>query len=275
MRSRIKQLRGFLLALGLALGAVFPLPGQAAGFLPHRAVYDLDLKWTGSDSSISQAGGLYEFEWAEACDGWTVMQRSRIDVIYSTGDQIDFGWTMNSWESRDGTRYRFFIRKLQSGASVEEIRGDARLSKDGKGGVVNFVLPDARQVPLPPGTVFPTLHSLELMSALEDGSLPLWRIVFDGTGDEGIYGVSAVLARSFEPEQVATLASPLTAGRRAWQVELAFFELGDNQELPEQEQTVRLLEDGITDEIELDYGDFALDGRLVEIEALPISDCSN
>jgi len=275
MQNKFRYLRGCLLACGLTLGATSALPVEAAGFLPHRAVYDLDLKWTGSDSSISQAGGLYEFEWAEACDGWTVMQRSRIDVVYSTGDQIDFGWTMNSWESRDGTRYRFFIRKLQSGASVEEIRGDARLSEDGKGGVVNFVLPSERQVSLPPGTVFPTLHSLELMRALEDDGLPLWRIVFDGTGDEGIYGVSAVLARSFEPEQVSTLESPLTVGRRAWQVELAFFEMGENQELPEQEQTVRLLEDGITDEIELDYGDFALDGRLVEIEALPISECSN
>ena len=271
--------RGLLLALLLpALPAAAqtpaPVPEAPPGFTPHRASYDLTLSRTRAQSKVTQAGGQLEFEWADACDAWTVSQRSRIHVTYNTGRNIDFGWSHNSWESKDGTRYRYFIRRIYAGGEVEETRGAATLEAPGKQGAAVFTLPEEKEVPLPAGTIFPTGHSLEMMAAAEAGSLPIWRTVFDGSGDDGgLYGVSATLSHALADGVGASLDSELLKDRVSWRLQLAFFGLGAGDVEPEQEQALRLFANGIADDLTFDYGDFALDAKLVELEALPDPAC--
>ena len=126
---------------------------------------------------------------------------------------------------------------------------------------------------LPAGTLFPTAHSLELIAAAQADDLPLWRVVFDGSGEEGLYGVSAARSGNVPAGQEASLASPLIDDQASWRLQLAFFGMAESAAEPEQEQALRLFPNGIADELTFDYGEFALKGTLIDLAALPAPDC--
>ena len=155
---------GFALVLA---SCVAPLPVRSAAIQPHRATYELQLATSRADSSVVNVEGLMEFEWSDACDAWTVSQRARMDVGHSDGNLAAFGWVYNAWESKDGKRYRFFIRRIFGGSRSEEVRGEASLESAGGPGRALFTQPEEREVALPKGTVFPSQHTLELLDRLK------------------------------------------------------------------------------------------------------------
>lgn len=245
----------------------------AAGFLPHRAVYDLSMAKSRSSGSVTGASGRLEFEWAEVCSGWTISQRTRVRMTTVEGQVFDFGWTLNALEGRDGRSYRFFIRRLNIDGSTEELRGKARLGESGAGGVAAFSAPEPRELPLPKGTLFPTAHSLLLMEAARNGALPLWVTVFDGSGDSGLFGINAALSQTLPAEAPNRFESPLLRGQASWRLHLAYFGMDETVAEPEHEQALRLYANGVVDEMLLDYGDFVLRADLETLEALPELEC--
>ena len=263
---------GLLIAtLGAGAGA-----GRAAGaaeFLPHRAVYDLSLVKSRNDGAMTQAQGKLEFEWADVCTGWTVSQRTRVRMLTNEGRSFEFGWSLNALESRDGRRYRFFIRRINADGSTEEVRGEARFGEVGKPGVAVFEAPEARRLRLAKGTLFPTAHSLVLIEAAAKGELPLWRTIFDGSGDEGRFGVNAALSRALPGDAPKGFESPLLQDQASWRLRLAYFGMDETVAEPEHEQALRLYANGIVDEMLLDYGDFVLRADLGTLEALPEIEC--
>src|SRR3546814_2910724 len=104
---------------------------------PHKAIYNMALR-SGGSGDIADVRGTMEFKWADSCDGWTVDQRSVMTFLYNTGDEVDLGWNLVSWESKDGLSYRFYVRKFQNGEMYEELRGDARLDGGGKTGIARY-----------------------------------------------------------------------------------------------------------------------------------------
>lgn len=264
-----------LVAAMLVAGGVRWSPASAAvTFTPHRAVYELSLEKSRANGSISRAQGKLEFEWADICTGWTVRQKTLVQLVSEDGRVIDFGWTLNSLESKDGTYYRFFIRRLNAGTATEIQRGEARLDGPGQGGIATYSEPEAREVMLPKGTLFPTAHSLLLMSAAENDRFPLWRKIFDGSGDDGgLYGISAAFTGAIPAGAKAQLKSPLLQGKKSWRLQLAYYGADESVSLPEHEQLFRIYANGIVDEMLLDYGDFTLRADLTTLEALPAPQC--
>ena len=241
--------------------------------MPHRAVYDLSLAKSAGAGAITQAQGKLEFEWADACANWTVSQRTRVQLIAGSGDEVEFGWSLNALEAKEGSTYRFFIRRLNVGEAPEDVRGEASLKGPGKGGLAKYEEPDQHEVVLPKGTLFPSAHSLVLLEAAERGALPLGRVVFDGSGDQGIFFVNAVLSKELAPDVQLPLDSPLLRGQKSWRVNLAFFSLDQAAAEPEHEQTLRMYANGVVDDLILDYGDFSLRASLQALEALPPAGC--
>ncbi len=273
-RRAVRPITLGLLAAVLVAGAGPWHPAQAApGFLSHRAVYDLSLAKSRSNSSVAQAHGKLEFKWADICSGWTVSQRTRVQMLTTEGQTFDFGWSLNALETRDGRRYRFFIRRFNVDNSTEEVRGEARLPEPGARGLAVFAKPEARRVRLPKGTLFPTAHSLLLIEAAAKGELPLWRTVFDGSGDDGRFGVNAALTQALPAEAPSRFDSPLLRGQASWRLRLAYFGMDESVAEPEHEQALRLYANGVVDEMLLDYGDFVLRADLGVLEALPELEC--
>lgn len=260
-----------LLVAGMSAWA----PAEAAAtFTPHRAVYGLSLEKSRGNGSISRAQGKLEFEWADICTGWTVSQRTLVQLVSNEGQVIDFGWTLNAMEAKDGTYYRFFIRRLNAGGAAENQRGEARLTAPGQGGTATYSEPTAQEVKLPKGTLFPTAHSLLLLGAAETGEFPLWRQVFDGSGEEGgLYGISAAFAGALPAGEPGQLKSPLLQDQKSWRLHLAYFGADESVSVPEHEQIFRIYANGVVDEMLLDYGDFILRADLQTLEGLPAPQC--
>lgn len=268
----LNGIAGVALAASFSLPAAAAGPGPAADLLPHRAAYHLTLGDIDSSSPVIQAQGRLDFEWSDACDGWVVQQRFRVRMAYEDGLLADFGWTLSSWESKDGKRYRFFIRRFSGGNEIERVRGEATLGADGTGRAT-FSEPEVREIALPAGTLFPTQHTIDVLAGAGAAESPLWRLVFDGSGDEGLFGVSAALSRSLPAGARTQIASPLIAQVPSWRFNLAFFGIDESNAEPEQEQGLRLFANGVVDEMRLNYGDFILNGDLNRVEALPVPDC--
>ncbi len=263
-----------LLALTSCCGGLASAVAAPAGeaLSSHKAVYALTLGGLQSSSPVIDAAGRFEFEWRDVCDGSAVSQKFRIALLYEDGISVSFGWSLSSWESKDGKRYRFFIRRFDGSGQTESVRGEAELGEDGSGRAV-FHEPEEREVELPAGTLFPTHHTQHVLARAEAGDVPVWTLVFDGSGDEGLFGVSAALSRRLAPNAPTQLNNPLLQDVPSWRVDLAFFGVEGQEAEPEQEQGLRLFANGVVDEMRLDYGDFVLDADLTELSALPAPDC--
>lgn len=266
-------------AAGLLAAGLFALSGAASGpasaltVAPHRAIYDLALGTTRGDSTVSQARGRIEFEWDDVCDGWSVRQKTLLVLVNRSGREIRSNWIINSWESKDGLRYRFFVRRFRPDGMVEQVSGSARLDGPGLGGEAIISEPQERRLKLPKGTIFPTDYSLHMIALAEGQGLPAWRVMFDGFGDEALQGVNAALVGSVAPGEPASVESDLIADLRSWRVRLAFFPLGQETALPEREQGFRVFANGVVDELVIDYGDFSIDASLEDLSPLPEPSC--
>lgn len=244
--------------------------GAAANIQPHRAVYKMSLLSARNSSKVSDVRGRMLFEWADACDGWTTEQRFQLRFVYAEGDEMAMTTNYTTWEAKDGRRYRFNVRKLINGEEDEEVRGDARLAKDGTG-TATFTKPEPQDMELPPHTMFPTAHTLAVLDHASAGDTFFNRIVFDGADAEGATEVSTVIGAAIQTKDDA--AEPLLKDKKAWPVRMAFFPLKSDSAQPEYEMSLRLLQNGVAESMQIDYGDFTVNAILEKVEPLPKSGC--
>ena len=260
----------FLLAAGLA--AVLPQPLAMAEIAPHRALYTMSLGSTSGDSGVVGATGAMDYEWGETCDGWTIEQRYRLKMRYAESHDIDVTSSFVTWESKDGLRYRFNQRETRNGEVDQEIRGEARLDGPGKGGIAIFTKPQPQTMKLAPGVLFPSAHTILLIDKAKDGASFVTRHVFDGATEENAVQVSAVIGAKVTADPVSTKPSPLL-DRPGWYMRLAFFPVDAKAEEPDYELGMDLLDNGVSRDMVIDYGDYSIRAKLDDIEPLGKPGC--
>lgn len=243
----------------------------AAEILPHRAIYKMSLASARNSSKVSDVRGRMMFEWADACDGWTTEQRFQLRFVYSEGEEMAMNTNYTTWEAKDGLRYRFNVRKLVNGELDDDVRGEATLKKDGGPGVAHFVKPAEQDMDLPAGAMFPTTHTLAILDHAKAGEKFFTRVIFDGADAEGSTEVSTVIGQAVPTKQDG--AEPLLRGKTGWPVRMAFFPTHSDAAQPEYEMSLRLLQNGVAESMQIDYGDFTVNAVLEKIEALPKSGC--
>lgn len=267
------------LASVLALTAVAQAsPAQAAALLaPHRAVYDLSLEDADDRSGITGITGrmVYEFD-GSACDGYTVKFRfvTRIDTDESSR-LSDMQTT--TYEDGEGKSFSFVTKSFLDQALDKEVKGTATLEANGT--AVRLERPEPKTLSVE-RTHFPTQHLLELIEKAEQSETFYETTIFDGSEDADrvmtttvvIGGKEAVEARDPEREAIDGLRDD-----RFWPVEIAYFDLseGNGEEIPSYRIAFKLHENGVTRDLVMDYGDFAMKGMLVDLEMLkPAASCS-
>src|SRR5437667_7187551 len=92
----------------------------AADIAPHRALYSMSLGSTHGDAGVTGAGGTMAYQWGESCDGWTVEQRYRLKMAYAESADVSIASNFVTWESKDGSRYRFNQKETRTGNENEE-----------------------------------------------------------------------------------------------------------------------------------------------------------
>lgn len=274
-------MRRTALASSLVLAIAQPLSAPfavAAGFAPqpHRAVYDLTLKRASAGGSVAEAGGRLVMEWSADCEGHILNQRILTRLVDSEGDEVLNDYRVASWESLDGTRFRFNARNEINGEVSEEVSGVAQLEAPGGAGSVSFTKPAGGRLELPRGVLFPTEHTLAVIRAARAGERLADIPLFDGSGPDALFHTFSVIGEA-ERDPPEARRHAILDGVAAWPVHLAYFPAAakpDRPEgVPEFETSMRLFENGVTGDIVLDYGSFKLGGALSRLDALPRPAC--
>jgi hypothetical protein len=263
-----------LSALGILLIAP---PAGAVDISPHRALYSLTLDSSKTASGVAAASGAMYYEWGETCDGWTVDQRFRLRLVYAEEGAVSVNSSLLTFESKDGLHYRFNEKRVRNGNVEDDIHGEANLDGKDKGGTAVFDKPDQTKFTLAPGVLFPTAHTLVLIAHAQAGDTFIARKVFDGAEVDNAGQITAVIGPELKPDPKAPkpLDNPLLQ-RPSWRVSLAFFPAGSSKndaETPDYQLTMRLLDNGVSQDMSLDYGDYVLKAKLDDIEALPKPSC--
>jgi len=248
---------------------------QDVVLVPHRATYDMKLSVARPNSGIVEVNGRMVLEMVDSCEAWEVKQRIKLKFLRNDGEEFDTDSSFTSYETKDGLGLRFSVRNIQDQEVEEELRGHADLDATGGKGRASFSLPEARSFELPAGTLFPTTHLALIIRHARDGDKSVSYSVFDGARLDGAFTVNAVIGKPPRGAAPAVRGDVgLLRGQPAWGVRLAFFAAGDQGSAnPEYELALDLLANGIARSMLLDYGDFAVDARLVQIQALPRPRC--
>jgi hypothetical protein len=234
-----------------------------ADLVSHRAIYAMSLGSPSSMSDVQDLAGHMTFEIADVCDGWTLEQRIALEIVNPGGTETRSFTSFTSWESKDGTRFRFEQETKQNGQTVEQLSGRATLEV-GHGGIAVLTKPEEMKINLPPGTLFPSKHTEELIKVARAGEIHFVRVVFDGSTVENPNRVSAFIGK---PSEMAAAGG--NAGKQTvWPVRLAFFPLARHTPEPDVEIGLMLQADGIAREVWLDYGSFTIHGELQAIELI-------
>lgn len=277
MNSSAFPLIGALLAvLTRPAGALEPV--TLAG---HEALYTLTLdRSRPSSSDVVNADGTMAYEITDACDAWASRQRLTINTSNRDGQDIQMVSDYVTWESKDGLSMRFRMRQTTETAVTEMVEGTATLERTGGPGSINYTLPEPKTMPLPPGTVFPMMHTATIIAAAEAGTKFLALPLFDGTGEKGAQD-SGVAIVSWGPTKAA--AYPALAALPSGRVRIAFFdrpapgaaEKDSGQKTPggpDYEVGMRYYANGVADDLNMDFSEFVLSGKLTEFK-LPAPHC--
>ena len=244
----------------------------AAEIMPHRALYTMTLGRAGGDAGVVGANGTMAYQWGESCDGWTVEQRYRLKMGYAETPDVSIASNFVTWEAKDGLSYRFNQKETRNGTDDDEIRGTAKLDGQDKGGAVDFEKPEGKSFKLPAGMMFPSTHTIFLIDKARAGEVFVSKHIFDGATVENAVLVSAVIGPKVAPDAEAAKKSPLL-NRPGWRVRLAFFPADPKVEKPDYELGMLLLDNGVSRDMVIDYGDYAIHATLNDIESLPKAGC--
>ncbi len=268
---RLLVLGTILLAAGTLAGTV-AAQSAAPGLLSHRAVYSLSKHIRSTASDIIGVNGRLEITFEVACDGWRMEQYIGFRLYDSEGTGLEHVAQLSGWELTDGARYWFSSRTYEGRKLLEELGGVSRLDESDGSGETRFAKPLKEVKPLPTGTIFPARHLADLLAAARSGKQHLTRTVFDGSTLDSPYEITAFIGTERAPggEEVPESVSKT----RSWTFRLAYFKPAAVQPLPEFEMSAVLYENGVAGDMIYDYGDFSIDVKLRELEALPVQECA-
>jgi len=265
------------LAATLVLTGAAPQPAPPAETtpVPHRAIYRIDLADRENRSGITAADGRMVFEVAgNACDGYTMSQRLVVRLSADEGADRILDFRVSTFEAGDGDLYRFISKTMMNDRVVEEIQGSARRS--GRGLDVRLQNPDEKSVKIVGAPLFPSQHLHALIAAARTDQRFFSTSIYEGAGT-GEKADTATAAIGTPQRDQAN--GPLTKGKTRWPVSIAYFsqDFSENQEFGEEtpvyQMNFMLYENGVTRELVMDYGDYALSGTLESITALDRESC--
>ena len=236
---------------------------------PHRAVYDMALSDVAEGSNLATLDGrlVYDLQ-GTPCEGFTVNFRLVTQFANRDGEKTTTDLRSSTFEEAldlgaGSGRFRFLTRNFVNQVTSDETDGVASR----KEGDVEVALkkPEETQLDLPPDVLFPTEHLGHLIEAARSGTRIFQARIYDGSEDGAtVNETTAVIGRQALAE---TTAFDALRGRRYWPVTLSYFDEGaSGDQLPNYEISFNLFENGISDALTLDYGEFSVKGALATLD---------
>lgn len=248
---------------------------MGATLIPHRAAYQLSLA-PAAQTQLGDLEGRLVIEWKATCDLWLSYQRMAFVAVQLDGQTFGHDVRYSSAEAVDGSALQFTVQTFDGPELVEAYRGRADL-QPGEGGAAMFTVPDAERIELPAGSTFPAAHLEDVLRRAERDERLVTHRVFDGWGYDSLVQVTTVIGtRKARGPDAQASGDP---GEVSWPVSMAYYGGGDERggggppDVPNFEATFLLSSSGVLHQLELDYGDFTVDGELAEVELFEPPDC--
>lgn len=280
--------RRSVLAAALAL-AVLSVPGARMGalaglegvdFRPHRAVYDISFDHATPGSGVADMTGRMVYEMSGShCTGFAQKMRFVTRMTNQEGLAQINDLRTTSFEDIATHRLRFSSSQYENQKLSESSQGSAGPGNGGTLTEVKLTKPAKKTVKLPSDIYFPIQHSLALMQAAKDGKTTFFANLYDGSDKgEKFYETSAVIGNRNEPGSVPApklSEAEALAGLASWPIAIGYFEPGpaNTDAVPSYELAFRFYENGVSSNLYIDYGDFAIRGELKELEFLKERPC--
>ena len=266
---------GIVSALGASSARVAAGTSEAIVFAPHRAIYEITLDRAGSGSGVVELAGrmVYELQGSH-CEGYAQNMRFVTRMISQDGSEQVSDLRTSSWEDGQGTRLRFNSEQYKDSKLVEATAGDSKRRSAGGDIDVQVTKPAKQKLTLPGRIYFPMQHSHAMLTAAMAGRRQFSVGLYDGS-EKGakVYDTSAWIGG--RADKAPANAPPALALVPSWQVSIGYFEpsAAGKDTLPSYELSFRIFANGISTDMRIDYGDFAVRGELTELSMLPVSEC--
>ena len=249
-----------------AASAPAPPVVQASGaLLAHKALYTLTLD-TAKGNDVVAARGTMGYEVTDACDGWAVRQRLRMTITNADGQDIEMASDYATWESKDGLKFRYHMRQTTETAVTSQTDGEAILQKQGGPGSAHYTTPRDSTSALPAGTVFPMAHTAAIIAAARDKKHFVTLPLFDGTDEHGVED-SFVVVLDWKTPMPGKW--PILASLPSTRVNIAFFDHGPATITPTYQVNMRYWENGVADEMKMNFGDFIMNAKMKDFSPQP------
>lgn len=252
---------------------------QPVPLAPHRAVYDLSLVSSQGPKAIDSAKGRIAFDFSgDACTGYALSFRQVTVLQTSESGSRTSDLRTTTFEDGKGRSLVFKSETRFDSAPPKLIDGEAKFDEAGRLRV--DVRKPVRETAQGNGAdiVFPTGHLARIIEAARAGDTTLTVRVFDGSDDgKKIYDTLTVIGKRIPAGQAdATEPAAQAAALKAldrWPVSISYFAPGEGERTPVYVIGFDLYENGISRELRINYGDFALKGEMKQLDLLPASDC--
>ena len=278
MQSKIEQkskLFSSVLGAGLVSALVLvSMPSEAAnqGLASHRAVYDLTLNQLNEGGGVLDARGRIVLEIKKECDGFVTRQRMLVDIQRQGGGGVVSDFNFSSWESLEGDQLRFTSSDTINGRVAEMFDGFA--TANGSENKVAFNDEDKTEMKLPKDVMFPMTHTYKVLDAAKAGLPLLSARIFDGSSMDGLQDSLTIISKKGGKRSEVAKKSGMDK-MRYWPIQMSFFDLRDRKDEPDYSIHFQIYENGVGDQLKMNYRDFSLKGKLTELELFEEPDCKN
>ncbi|MGI9387672.1 MAG: cell envelope integrity EipB family protein [Methyloligellaceae bacterium] len=273
------MLLGVLLLGAHAGSALAFVPGGAANLVPHRAVYEMTLDHSRPANGVAGVRGRMVFEFAgSGCDGYTMNMRLVTRIEAETGRSSTTDLRSSTWEEGHGKRFRFNSSQYRGQDLEESTSGDAERAAAENDVDVHVNAPKPKELKVPGPVLFPTQHSIAILEAAKKGKSILQARVYDGSGKgDKVYSTTAFIGKPVKPGAKApekrVKNDEALEKIVSWPVSISYFDNKEEGTTPVYQLGFRFYANGISRDLVIDYGDFAIKGDLSSLELMPSQGC--
>jgi hypothetical protein len=265
-------------AVCIVVAGNWPAEAGTVGLAAHRAIYDLVLDQSEQAADLADMSGRIVMEFSGSqCSGYSVALRFVTEIADQDGDLRVTDARTKTFEEGDGGGFKFTNETFIDETLTEESHG--RASRTNNGIAVALTKPSKKDFVLDKSVVFPTAQIVKIIEAARREQSFLQIDVYDGSEDgETVYATTVVVGSGSTSsldigDEVATKEAGV-AGLRHWPVTVSYFDqVGEGEQTPIYVMSFVLYENGISRHLKIDYGDFAIVGRLSGLEMLASAKC--
>lgn len=252
----------------------------AASLAAHRAYYTLEAKRVDKESGLSSVSGrlAYEIKGSE-CEGYAVNYRIANRYSRSDGSEAqESDLRLTSFETGDGLSLDVQESQYMNAEAKAKTRIKASRAALGSEADAELTGDESKSFKVDGAALFPTVFQKRLVDLALAGTTRDVSVVYEGTDGEKsqrvITFIGAKKSGMMLDDSIDKASRDEFAKLSYWPVTMSYYAIdaaGDAQ--PDYQASFSMFENGVSTDMVLDYGSYALAGKLNKLEVFKTEAC--